>query len=180
MRSSVCMILLRLEQSHIPVSRSDSDMPLRLGGARVVFPWSSHGLFPGPWFSWFWEAWTRNSYHSTLGTLALHVRRLDSADEPLVFGWPQLGLISRTWFPSWSGYILELKFERERDTHTHPKRNLKVLDENLSFFLGIPGSSSKLNFWSNQNNCFDCLVTWDGAGSIGSIQRNSSWFKAAV
>ena len=28
MRSSVCMMLLKLEQSHMPVSRSDSDIPM--------------------------------------------------------------------------------------------------------------------------------------------------------
>ena len=36
----------------------------------------------------------------------IYHQRLDSAVWTLVFGWPQLGLISPVRFPSWSRYIL--------------------------------------------------------------------------
>jgi len=75
----------------------------------VAFDWlllrRARVVFPHPGSSWFWEARKRHSYRSPprdLGVRGASIVRMWT----LVFGWPQLGLISPVRFPSWSRYIL--------------------------------------------------------------------------
>jgi len=87
-----------LSSCGIPVSCCLATSVVRsLGGAWVVFP--------RPGSSWLWEAWKRYSYRPPfrdLGVRGASIVRMWT----LVFGWPQLGLISPLWFLSWSRYIL--------------------------------------------------------------------------
>jgi len=81
-----------------------------------------HVVFPRPGSSWFWEAWIRHSYHPPprdLGVRSVSIVRMWT----LVFGWPQLGLISPLRFLSWSRYILgyvERTFFLSWVSKTHP------------------------------------------------------------
>jgi len=81
-----------------------------LGGMKVAFIPSPS---PGPW----------------------RAQRLDSAVWTLAFGWPQLGLISYLWFPSWSRYILGRQLLHAERRMGYPARGREPLRKLFLFLI---------------------------------------------